>query len=388
MFELTGKTAVITGASRGIGKAIAVKFASLGANIAFLHYCDAENAAATEKELNEMGIKAKGYECNVADFEASKKAVDEIIADFGEVHILVNNAGIVRDCLVLSMKEADFDGDVNLDLSRCSGEVDKVFGGSYNANVRGNVTINITSGIYTSVYGGNDRKGTIGGNIIINIEEVDQCNPIIIQNLFGGGSQADYPGTGALTYIGTKPKPNPETTPETNPSDYSSFTSGSITINIKAATRIDRVFGGCDNAKATSNTAVNINMVKGSLAGNGFTRPATYTGDPIPNMHTGDAYAVVSGLIAGESDVNDYYTRTGSTYTKASGKALENTTYYQYLTGISYIDNAIGTIGSVYGGGNQGDVDGNTTVNIGTLKDITFVKTPEHLTPKTKENLV
>ena len=282
-------------------------------------------------------------------------------------------------------KEADFDGDVLLDLSRCSGEVDKVFGGSYNANVRGNVTINITSGIYTSVYGGNDRQGTIGGNIIINIEEVDQCNPIIIQNLFGGGSQADYPGTGALTYIGTVPKPNPETTPETNPSDYSSFTTGSITINIKAATRIDRVFGGCDNAKATGNTAVNINMVKGSLAGNGFTRPATYTGDPIPNMHTGNAYAVVSGLKAGD-DVTGYYTRSGSTYTQVTSgtTAAANTTYYQYLTGISYIDNAIGTIGSVYGGGNQGDVDGNTIVNIGTVQDIGFVKTPAHLTPKTK----
>ena len=116
MFELTGKTAIITGASRGIGKAIAVKFASLGANIAFLHYCDAENAAATEKELNEMGIRAKGYECNVADFEASGKAVNEILADFGEAHILVNNAGIVRDTLMLSMKEADFDAVIGVNL--------------------------------------------------------------------------------------------------------------------------------------------------------------------------------------------------------------------------------------------------------------------------------
>lgn len=116
MFELTGKTAVITGASRGIGKAIAMKFASQGANIAFLHYMDAENAAATEKELNEMGIKAKGYECNVADFEASKAAVEQILADFGEFHILVNNAGITRDMLMLKMGEADFDAVISVNL--------------------------------------------------------------------------------------------------------------------------------------------------------------------------------------------------------------------------------------------------------------------------------
>ena len=291
----------------------------------------------------------------------------------GDCDLVINN-------IYGASKEADFDGNVLLNLSRCSGEVDKVFGGSYNANVRGSVTINITSGIYTSVYGGNDRKGTIGGNITINIEEVDQCNPIIIQNLYGGGSQADYPGTGALTYIGTVPKPDPTTTPTTKPEDYKSFTSGNIAINIKAATRIDRVFGGCDNAKVTGNTTVNINMVKGSMAGNGYTRPASYTGDPIPNMHTSDAYAIVSGLTAGVSDVDAYYTRTGNVYTKASGKAVANTTYYDYLTNISSIDNAIGTIGFVYGGGNQGDVDGNTTVNIGTEVDVAFVNAPAHLT--------
>ena len=116
MFELTGKTAVITGASRGIGKAIAVKFASQGANISFLHYMYEENAVATEKELNEMGIKAKGYECNVADFEASKAAVEQILEDFGEFHILVNNAGITRDMLLLKMGESDFDAVISVNL--------------------------------------------------------------------------------------------------------------------------------------------------------------------------------------------------------------------------------------------------------------------------------
>ena len=116
MLDLTGKTAVITGASRGIGKEIALKFAKQGANIAFLHYMDAENAANTENELNELGIKAKGYECNVADFDAAQAATEQIIADFGEVHILVNNAGIVRDMLILKMKEADFDAVISVNL--------------------------------------------------------------------------------------------------------------------------------------------------------------------------------------------------------------------------------------------------------------------------------
>ena len=116
MLELTGKTAIITGASRGIGKAIAMKFAGQGANIAFLHFGDGENAAQTEQELNAMGIKAKGYECDVSDFNAAKALVEDVIKEFGEVHILVNNAGIIRDGLMLSMKEEDFDKVINVNL--------------------------------------------------------------------------------------------------------------------------------------------------------------------------------------------------------------------------------------------------------------------------------
>ena len=116
MFELTGKTAIITGASRGIGKAIALKFAQQGANIAFIQIFDNENAAQTEKELAELGVKVKGYECDVSDFNATKTVIEEIIKEFGEVHILVNNAGIIRDGLMLSMKEEDFDKVINVNL--------------------------------------------------------------------------------------------------------------------------------------------------------------------------------------------------------------------------------------------------------------------------------
>ena len=116
MFELTGKTAIITGASRGIGKGIALKFASLGANVVFMHFNDGEKAEETVKELEALGVRAKAYDCNVADFEASKKVIDEVIEEFGEVHILVNNAGIVRDGLILSMKESDFDAVISVNL--------------------------------------------------------------------------------------------------------------------------------------------------------------------------------------------------------------------------------------------------------------------------------
>ena len=116
MFELTGKTAIVTGASRGIGKAIALKLAERGANVAFNHLGDGEKAEETVKELEALGVKAAAYECNVADFESSSKLVEDIIEEFGEVHILVNNAGIVRDTLMLSMKESDFDAVIAVNL--------------------------------------------------------------------------------------------------------------------------------------------------------------------------------------------------------------------------------------------------------------------------------
>ena len=106
---LEGKTALITGAARGIGKAIAMKFASEGANIAFsdLNYDD--NMIATEAELNALGIKAKGYASNAASFEDSEKLIETVVNDFERIDILVNNAGITRDNLLMRMQEKDWD---------------------------------------------------------------------------------------------------------------------------------------------------------------------------------------------------------------------------------------------------------------------------------------
>ncbi len=106
---LEGKTALITGAARGIGKSIAVKFASEGANVAFTDLNYDDQMQATEKELNAMGIKAKGYASNAASFEDSEKLAEQVVKDFGAIDVLVNNAGITRDNLLMRMQEGDWD---------------------------------------------------------------------------------------------------------------------------------------------------------------------------------------------------------------------------------------------------------------------------------------
>jgi 3-oxoacyl-[acyl-carrier protein] reductase len=114
---LKGKTAVVTGGSRGIGQAIVYKLASMGANTAVIF---AGNTAAAEKVCEkcrqEYGVEAKAYQCNVADFDAVKETVAKIRADFGTAQILVNNAGITRDGLLAMMKEEAFDAVLDTNL--------------------------------------------------------------------------------------------------------------------------------------------------------------------------------------------------------------------------------------------------------------------------------
>ncbi len=113
---LNGKTAIITGASRGIGRAIALSMAGQGANVALIYAGNVEAAAQTCDCARGLGVRAEMYCCDVSDFAAAKDTVAEILATFGGADILVNNAGVTRDCLLLMMKEADFDRvlDVNL----------------------------------------------------------------------------------------------------------------------------------------------------------------------------------------------------------------------------------------------------------------------------------
>ena len=113
---LTGKTALITGAARGIGKAIALKFAAEGANIAFTDLVIDENGQATEAEIAAFGVKVKGYASNAADFAQTEEVVKQVKEDFGSIDILVNNAGITKDGLMLRMTEAQWDAVIAVNL--------------------------------------------------------------------------------------------------------------------------------------------------------------------------------------------------------------------------------------------------------------------------------
>lgn len=113
---LEGKVAIVTGAARGIGKAVALKFASEGANVAFTDLVIDENGLATQAELEAYGVKAKGYASNAANFEDTHNVVAEILKDFGRVDILVNNAGITKDGLMMRMSEAQWDAVIAVNL--------------------------------------------------------------------------------------------------------------------------------------------------------------------------------------------------------------------------------------------------------------------------------
>ena len=204
-------------------------------------------------------------------------------------------------------RNADVDNDVIIEIGCLADGIENVYGGAYNANINGKVQLTITSGVLENVFGGNNSGGTIKGPISVNIEETDNCKPIKITNLYGAGNAADYPS-----------KDN--TVDVTNPS---------VTVNVKACTSIDNIYGGGCDADVYGNTYVNINMVKGWWAGKKY--PSTAT-EAIPN--------------------------------------------------------AIGTIGNVYGGGQNGKVyysnsdsktGGNATVNIGTAAKAYFVTEPVHL---------
>jgi len=113
---LEGKNAIITGASRGIGKGIAEVFAKNGANVAFTYSSSEAPALALEKKLSGLGIKAKAYKSDAASFEEAEKLVSRVLEDFGGVDILINNAGITKDNLLMRMGEADFDSVIEINL--------------------------------------------------------------------------------------------------------------------------------------------------------------------------------------------------------------------------------------------------------------------------------
>src|SRR5690606_7270970 len=113
---LQGKTAIITGASRGIGRGIAKIFAEHGANVAFTYSSSVQAAEELEKELSQYGVQVKGYQSNAGDFQEAQKLVDDVVATFGTVDVLINNAGITKDNLLMRISEDDFDKVIEVNL--------------------------------------------------------------------------------------------------------------------------------------------------------------------------------------------------------------------------------------------------------------------------------
>lgn len=113
---LEGKVAIITGASRGIGRGVAKIFAEQGADVAFTYSSSVQAAEELEKELRALGVRAKGYQSNAADFNQAQQLVDEVLVDFGNIDVLINNAGITKDNLLMRLSESDFDSVIEINL--------------------------------------------------------------------------------------------------------------------------------------------------------------------------------------------------------------------------------------------------------------------------------
>jgi 3-oxoacyl-[acyl-carrier protein] reductase len=113
---LENKTVLITGASRGIGKGIATVFAEHGANVVFTYSSSVDAANALEKELKALGVQAKGYQSNAADFEQAQELIENVLSDFNTIDVLINNAGITKDNLLMRISEEDFDKVIEVNL--------------------------------------------------------------------------------------------------------------------------------------------------------------------------------------------------------------------------------------------------------------------------------
>ena len=123
---LEGKNTLVTGASKGIGRAIALRYAEEGANVAFTYLSSVEQGQALEAELIAKGVKAKGYRSDASDFAQADKLINDVVTDFGSLDILVNNAGITQDTLLLRMTEEMWDKVININLKSCFNTVKAV----------------------------------------------------------------------------------------------------------------------------------------------------------------------------------------------------------------------------------------------------------------------
>lgn len=142
--QFTGKSAIVTGGTRGIGKAIALELAKCGCNVAFNYARSAEEAEKLQAELSALGVKAFAKQCDVANTESSAEFVKEVTAEFGTVDFLVNNAGITRDTLILRMKEEDWDSVIDTNL-KGAWNFSKAVLRPMMKNENGGVIINVSS---------------------------------------------------------------------------------------------------------------------------------------------------------------------------------------------------------------------------------------------------
>ena len=324
---------------------------------------------------------------------------------------------LIMEKVVGAGKYADIDGDVNMTLScQPSSKVPLLFAGADEANVNGNITLNITNGYFGQVFGGNNLGGAVKGKITVNVEETG-CQPIKIDELYLGGNEAAYsiygyyesdevhPVTGlkilkprtAEMHAITDPTAEGYKAPVTNPTPDAThtFPYAQPELNIISCTYIGKVFGGGLGAPAKmyANPTVNVNMVPSSLYAGGIPAVMNSLGldvtktapnpdnlgiigdvfgggnaaDIVGNTTVNIAVEYVVKQVNEGADVTSYYTRSGAgttadpfVYTPATGTAVEGKTYYEKkdAQGSAYI------IGSVFGGGNDADVLGNTNVTM------------------------
>jgi hypothetical protein len=270
-----------------------------------------------------------------------------MLDDHGGCHFIVDEA-------YGGGKSAPMDGEAKL-LMSCIPGLKVAYGGAEDANILGDVTLNITNGNFDRVFGGNNISGTIGGKITVNVEETG-CSPIIIGQLYGGGNQAPYDAHG-----------------QTGP-----------TLNIKSFTSIGEVYGGGYGVSATvtGDTHVNINEVKGRFTA-GTHNYGTQENPEGVDTKTGERRIKFSEFVRNEN--GDFLDKDGHVTTEDNERAIVN---QQITVDIpAFTANKIGGIGMVYGGGNAAKVDGNTHVNIGTQKTIDFVTGVDSAQPQTVEGV-
>lgn len=163
--SLNGKTALVTGASRGIGRAIALRLAEDGANVAVIYAGSADKVEAVVNEITALGVNAKAYRCNVADSAAVNETVKAVTNDLGKIDILVNNAGITRDGLMLRMKDEDFDAVLDTNLKGAFNMIRACYSGFIRKKSGRIINISSVSGIMGNAGQANysaSKAGVIG----------------------------------------------------------------------------------------------------------------------------------------------------------------------------------------------------------------------------------